>query len=142
MIKVKKQYFLMAVIFHRWWFWGFLLAQTMKNPSVMLETWVQSLGWEDPLEGMATHSSILAWRIPTDRSLAGYSPWGWQRVRNNWVTKHTHTVFNGKHNYNIKFWLLFLQIFFLIPYFPSWDFSDRFARLLKSSILSLCLCFP
>jgi len=34
----------------------------------MQETWVQSLGWEDPLEeGMATHSSILAWRIPTDR---------------------------------------------------------------------------
>ena len=34
----------------------------------MLETWVQSLGWEDPLEEeMATHSSILAWRIPTDR---------------------------------------------------------------------------
>ena len=34
----------------------------------MLETWVQSLGWEDPLEeGMATHSRILAWRIPMDR---------------------------------------------------------------------------
>ena len=44
----------------------------------MRETWVQSQGWEDPLEeGMATHSSILAWRSPMDkRSLAGYSPWG------------------------------------------------------------------
>ena len=41
----------------------------------MQETWVQSLGWEDPLEKeTATHSSILAWRIPM--SLAGYSPWG------------------------------------------------------------------
>ena len=42
------------------------------------EKWVQSLGWEDPLEeGMATHSSILAWGIPMDRlSLAGYSPHG------------------------------------------------------------------
>ena len=40
----------------------------VKNPPVMQETWVQSLGWEDPLEqGMATHSSILAWRIPMDR---------------------------------------------------------------------------
>ena len=45
-----------------------LVAQTVKNPPAMWETWVQSLGWEDPLqEGMATHSSILAWRIPMDR---------------------------------------------------------------------------
>jgi len=44
------------------------VAQTVKNPPAMRETWVQSLGWEDPLEeGMATHSSILAWRIPIDR---------------------------------------------------------------------------
>ena len=41
----------------------------------MRETWVRFLGWEDPLEGMATHSSILAWRIPNgQRSLADYSP--------------------------------------------------------------------
>ena len=44
-----------------------LLAQTVKNPPAMRETWVASLGWEDPLdEGMATYSSILAWSIPTD----------------------------------------------------------------------------
>ena len=43
-----------------------LLAQLVKNLPVIQETWVLSLGWEDPLEeGMATHSSILAWRIPT-----------------------------------------------------------------------------
>ena len=48
----------------------------VKNLSAMWETWVQSLGWEDPLEeDMATHSSILAWRM-AERSLAGYSPWG------------------------------------------------------------------
>ena len=42
-----------------------LVPQLVKNPPAMLETWVQSLGWEDPLEkGKATHSSILAWRIP------------------------------------------------------------------------------
>ena len=42
-----------------------LVAQTVKNPPTMRETWVQSLGQEDPLEEeMATHSSILAWRIP------------------------------------------------------------------------------
>jgi len=40
----------------------------VKNPPAMRETWVRSLDWEDPLkEGMATHSRILAWRIPTDR---------------------------------------------------------------------------
>ena len=45
-----------------------LVAQLVKNQPAMCETWVQSLGWEDPLEkGMATHSSILAWRIPVDR---------------------------------------------------------------------------
>ena len=45
--------------------WASLVAQMAKNPPAMQETWVRSLGWEDPLEeGMATHSSILAWRIP------------------------------------------------------------------------------
>ena len=44
------------------------MAQMVKNLPAMQETWVQSLGWEDPLEeGMAIHSSILAWRIPMDR---------------------------------------------------------------------------
>ena len=44
------------------------MAQMVKNLPAMWETWVQSLGWEDPLEeGMATHSSILGWRIPMDR---------------------------------------------------------------------------
>ena len=45
--------------------WAFLVAQLVKNPPAMRETWVRSLGWEDSLEkGTATHSSILAWRIP------------------------------------------------------------------------------
>ena len=46
-------------------FWASLVAQTVKNLPAMQETLVRSLGWEDPLEkGMATHFSILAWRIP------------------------------------------------------------------------------
>ena len=46
----------------------FLVTETVKNLPAIRETWVSSLGWEDPLEeGMATHSSILAWRIPMDR---------------------------------------------------------------------------
>ena len=70
-----------------------VLAQMVKNPPAMQETWVQSASWEDPLEkGMSTHFSILAWSIPwrreclpisvfwpgafLQRSLAGYNPWG------------------------------------------------------------------
>ena len=45
-----------------------LVAQMVKNSPAMQETWVESLGWEDPLEeGMAIHFRILAWRIPMDR---------------------------------------------------------------------------
>ena len=45
--------------------WASLVPQLVKNPPAMWETWVQSLGWEDPLEkGKAIHSSILAWSIP------------------------------------------------------------------------------
>ena len=45
--------------------WASLVAQLVKNPPAMQETWVRSLGWEDPLEKKtATHSSSLAWRIP------------------------------------------------------------------------------
>ena len=44
--------------------WASLMAQMVENLPAMRETWVLSLGWADPLEGMATHSSILAWRIP------------------------------------------------------------------------------
>ena len=48
--------------------WASLVAQMVKNLPAMQETWVQSLGWEDPLEEcLATHSSILAWRILLDR---------------------------------------------------------------------------
>ena len=57
------------------------MAQTVKNPPAMWETWIQSLGWKDALEeGMATHSRILAWRTPMDKSLAGYSPWDCKRL--------------------------------------------------------------
>ena len=58
--------------------WVSLVAQPVKNTPEMWETWVLTLDWEDPLEEvMATHSSILAWRIPMDRGAgqATYSPW-------------------------------------------------------------------
>ena len=60
------------------------MAQTVKNLPVMQEAWVQSLGQEDPLEKeMATHSSILAWRIPWTEDPGGLQSMGLQRVRHN-----------------------------------------------------------
>ena len=52
--------------------WASFVAQLVKNPPSMVETWVQSLGWEDPLEkGKAIHSSVLAWRIPSTEQFMG-----------------------------------------------------------------------
>ena len=51
-----------------WKFWAYLVAQMVKNPPAIQDTWVPFLGWKDTLEeGMASHSSILVWRIPVDR---------------------------------------------------------------------------
>ena len=63
--------------------WASLVAQLVKNLPAMQETWVLSLGREDPLEnGKATHSSILAWRIPWTEEPAGLQSMGSQRVGN------------------------------------------------------------
>ena len=64
-------------MFHR----ASLVAQVIKNPPAKQETWVQSLGWEDLLEeGMATYSSILAWKIPWTEEPGGPQFMGSQRV--------------------------------------------------------------
>ena len=69
-------------------------TQTVKNLHAMQETWVQSLGWEDPLEeGMATHSSTLAWEIPWTEEPGGLQTTGLPRVGHDWAT-NTHTMWN------------------------------------------------
>ena len=67
-------------------------SQLVKNPPAMWETWVWSLGWENPQEkGMANHSSMLAWRIPwTEEQFMGL-----QRVGHNWVIN----TFNFQHSF-------------------------------------------
>ena len=72
--------------------WASLVAQRVKNPPTMREMWVRSLGWEDPLEeGMATYSSILAWKIPMDREAWGCKELGTTervtqyRLRQEWL---------------------------------------------------------
>ena len=64
--------------------WAFLVAQSVNSLPAMWETWVHSLGWEDPLEKeMATHSSILAWRIPWTEEPGGLQSMRSQRVGHN-----------------------------------------------------------
>ena len=77
--------------------WASLVAQMVKNLPAMWETWIQSLGWEDPLEifrrslCMATLSSILAWRVPWTEESGGLQSMKSQRVNHGGATKHTHT---------------------------------------------------
>ena len=64
--------------------WASVVVQMVENLPAMQETWVRSLGWEDPLEeGMATHSSILAWRISWTEKPGGLQAMGLQRVGHN-----------------------------------------------------------
>ena len=70
--------------------WESLIAQMVKNPPEMQETWVLPLGWEDPLEeGEKTQSRILAWRIPMDRGTWWATVMGSQTVVRNWETRHS-----------------------------------------------------
>ena len=69
-----------------------LVAQMVNNPTAMRETWVRSLGWEDPLKkGKATHSSILTWRIPWTEP-GRLQSMGWQRVGHDWAIGHARPL--------------------------------------------------
>ena len=69
--------------------WASLVAHPVRNLPAVQESWVQSLGQEDPLEkGMATHSSILAWRIPWTGKPGGLQSMGLQRVGHDWASEH------------------------------------------------------
>ena len=97
------------------------MTQLVKNLPVVRETWVRSLGWEDPLEkGTATHSSILTWRIP-----GATQSMGWQRVGHDWAT-FTFTL-RGIMSASlcIAFWI-HLHLGLLEPFIyllPTWPLS-------------------
>ena len=104
-----------------------LVAQMVKNLPSMQETWVRSLAWEDPPEkGKATHSSILAWRIPrTVQSM------GSQRVRHDWVTftfiREIKTLTPWKRSYDKPRQCIKNQRHYFAnrgPYSQSYDFSS------------------
>ena len=84
-----------------------LVAQSLKRLPAVRETWVWSLGRKDPLEEMATHSSILAWRIPWMEEPGGLQSMGSQRVGHDWMTS-----------------LSFLSLFFLTVLVTSTNLSD------------------
>ena len=76
--------------------WASLVAQKVKNPPAMRETRVRSLGWEDPLEeGMAIHSSILAWRIPMDRG-------AWRATVHGVSKSWTRLSDSAQHSYSLE----------------------------------------
>ena len=81
-----------------WLDWASLLVQMVKNLSAMQETWVQSLGQEDPLEkGMAIYSSFLAWRILWTEEPGGLQSMG-RRVRHDWATNNFTLTWLGNRN--------------------------------------------
>ena len=127
--------------------WASLVAQMVMNPPTMQKTWVRSLGWEDPLkEGMETHSSILAWRIPWTEEPDGLQTMGSQRVGHDWVTKHSTALccFGVKYSVYIGAVKKFICIIsFQIPhirddiwYFP---FSVWLTLLSMTNLCVLCL---
>ena len=91
--------------------WVSLVAQMIKNPSAMQETWVWSLGWEDFLgKEMTNHTSILAWRIPWTEEPGGIQSMGLQRFRHDWAT---NTLFHFIAVYSIilAVTMVFLDLF-------------------------------
>ena len=103
--------------------WTSLVTQMVKNPPVMQETRIWSLGWKDPLEKrLATHSSIFVWRIPWTEEPGGLQSMGSQKVGHNWATNtftfrlHIHTL-SILHTYTCNshskdlLWGLFIRYF-------------------------------
>ena len=87
-------------------FWASLVAQPVKKQTAVQETPVRFLGWEDPLEkGTATHSSVLAWRIPRTEKPGGLQSMGSQRVGQDWATftyLHIHFYFDWIQEIRLK----------------------------------------
>ena len=94
--------------------WASLVAQLVKNPPAVREIWVRSLGWEGPLEeGMATHSTFLAQRIPMDRG-AWWATVHGVAVRHDWATKHSTACSAYFHEFICHPYVFFDEISFQI----------------------------
>ena len=80
-----------------WYSWASLVAQMVKNPSAMWETWIWSLGWEDPLEeGVQPTPVFLPGETPGQRSLMGYSPWDHKELDiTEWLSTAQHSMMDA-----------------------------------------------
>ena len=111
---------------------AFPVAKTVKNLPAMQETWVRSLGWENPLEeGMATHSSILPWRIPWREGPFGLQSMGlqsWTQPSNQ--AQHVYAMYYNSAG-------IFLILIFLCPYGNSDNYDVAIIPILHVSKLSL-----
>ena len=112
---IAKAYHLYSYVFICVYVRASLVTQMVKNPPTMQEIWVGSLGQEDPLEkGIATHCSILAWRIPWTEKLGWLQSMWSQRVGHNWATNaktlHTH-IYVCIHIYTCMLSCCHVQIF-------------------------------
>ena len=102
------------------------VTQMVENLPEMWETWARSLGWEGPLvEGMATHSSILAWRIP-QRSLVSYSPWGGKESN---MTEQL-SLHPTEENTNFKYYYVFYSL-------SSFMFAQNITVVVKGKITTV-----
>ena len=133
--------------------WTSLVAQTVKNPPAVRETWVRFLGREDPLEeGMATDSSILHWRISWTEEPGGLWSVGSHRARHNWVTKHIcwekrHWT-SRRHLSDMGsslFWKHFVVCLCVLTFYALWLFNQQiyiFSQLVTAVSVSRAQALP
>ena len=118
-IQTKMQNFICTPRCHSFVpFQGFPCGSAGKDPPAMRETWVQSLGWEDPLEkGKATHSSVLAWRIPW----TGRIHWGRQGSDTTEPLSPALSVFSFFFFFFIFFYFFIFYFLFVVDFVIHWN---------------------
>ena len=136
-LSLISPFILLAFALHMWCSYvrASLVTQMVKRLSAMLETWVQSLSWENPLEKeMATHSSTLAWKTPWSEEHGRLQSMGLQRVRHDWVTLLTYFTILGANiffldwsfdHYVVSFFVSFHGLYFKV-YFIWYEYCYSF----------------
>ena len=118
--------------------WTSLVAQMVKRLSTMRETWVRSLGREDPLEkAMAIHSSTIVWKIPWTGEPGWLQSMGSQRVRHDWATSLFHMLLWLMHRNTFKCITKFVENYNIVHFSQSTDTQSITA--ITSRCIPLCI---